>query len=114
MHRVAAIRPGTTLVRAVHGNRTADRERIWPKWKHLHGSLEGGPIRERVKAGLERARAQGKTLGRPRTAQSVEKQIRAARQQGKGIKRIANELGVGVSTVQRVAHEPRPQVLADR
>jgi hypothetical protein len=36
----------------------------------------------------------------------VEKQIRVARQQGKGIKKITNELGAGVSTVQRVVHEP--------
>jgi len=74
----------------------------------VFAEFERAMIRERVKAGLERARAQGKTLGRPRTPQSVEKQIRAARQQGKGIKKIANELGVGVSTVQRVVHEPRP------
>jgi len=72
----------------------------------VFAEFERAMIRERVKAGLERARAQGKTLGRPRTPQSVEKQIRAARQQGKGIKKIANELGVGVSTVQRVVHEP--------
>ena len=74
----------------------------------VFAEFERAMIRERVKAGLERAGAQGKTLGRPRTPQSVEKQIRAARQQGKGIKKIANELGVGVSTVQRVVHEPRP------
>jgi len=30
--------------------------------------------------------------------------IRAARQQGKGIKKIATEIGVGVSIVQRVVH----------
>jgi DNA invertase Pin-like site-specific DNA recombinase len=66
-------------------------------------------IRERVRAGLERARAQGKTLGRPRsTSEIVEKRIRAARLQGKGIKKIATELGIGVSTVQRVVHGPTP------
>jgi hypothetical protein len=31
----------------------------------------------------------------------VEHAIRAARQKGKGIKKIATELGVGVNTVQR-------------
>jgi len=65
-------------------------------------------IQERVKAGLERARAQGKTLGRPRTPEVVERKIRAARRQGKGIKKIARELGIGVSTVQRVVHESSP------
>lgn len=56
-------------------------------------------IRERVRAGLERSHAQGKILGRPRTPEIVEERIRAARRQGKGIKKIASELGVGVGTV---------------
>ena len=63
-------------------------------------------IRERVKVGLVRARAQGKTLGRPQTPKVVEERIRVARSQGKGIKRIATELGIGVSTVQCMVHEP--------
>ena len=71
----------------------------------VFAEFERAMIRERVKAGLERARAQGKTLGRPRTPEVVENKIRAARRQGKGIKKIANELGVGVGTVQRVVHE---------
>lgn len=45
-----------------------------------------------MKAALERARA----LGRARNSDRVEQGIRAARQQGKGIKKIATELGVGV------------------
>jgi DNA invertase Pin-like site-specific DNA recombinase len=74
----------------------------------VFAQFERAMIQERVKAGLERARAQGKRLGRPRTPDRVEQAIRAARQQGKGIKKIATELGVGVSTVQRVVHEPVP------
>ena len=74
----------------------------------VFAQFERAMIQERVKAGLERARAQGKRLGRPRTPDRVEQAIRAARQQGKGIKKIATELGVGVSTVQRVVHEPTP------
>ncbi len=61
-------------------------------------------IQERVKAGLDRARNQGKTLGRPCVQASVEQKIKAARRQGKGIKKIAQELKIGVSTVQRVVH----------
>jgi DNA invertase Pin-like site-specific DNA recombinase len=68
----------------------------------VFAEFERAMIRERVKAGVERARAQGKTLGRPRTPAAIEERIRAARRQGKGIKRIARELGIGVSTVQRV------------
>jgi DNA invertase Pin-like site-specific DNA recombinase len=74
----------------------------------VFSEFERAMIRERVKAGLERARAQGKKLGRPRAPEIVENKIRAARRQGKGIKKIACELGIGVSTVQRVVHEPRP------
>ena len=70
----------------------------------VFAEFEQAMIQERVKAGLERARSQGKTLGRPRTSAAVEQKIRDARQQGKGIKKIAAELGVGVSAVQRVVH----------
>jgi DNA invertase Pin-like site-specific DNA recombinase len=60
-------------------------------------------IRERVNAGLARAKAQGKTLGRPRrdTAKRLEA-IRGLRQQGLGINKIAAKLGIGVSAVQRI------------
>jgi DNA invertase Pin-like site-specific DNA recombinase len=57
---------------------------------------------ERINAGLARARAEGKQLGRPRVDGSVEKQIRALRAKGAGKLKIARELQVGVSTVQRV------------
>lgn len=71
----------------------------------VFAEFERAMIRERVKAGLDRARTQGKTLGRPRTPTFVETKIRAERRKGKGIKKIARELGIGVSTVQRVVHE---------
>lgn len=68
----------------------------------VFAEFERSMIRERVAAGLARARAQGKTLGRPTVGTGVEAAIRAARGDGKGIRKIARELGVGVSTVQRV------------
>jgi len=74
----------------------------------VFAEFERPMIRERVKAGLERARAQGKNLGRPRTPELVEERIRAAHLRGKGIKKIATELGIGVSSVQRVVHGPTP------
>lgn len=60
-------------------------------------------IRERVNSGLARAKAQGKKLGRPRrdTAKRLNA-IRKLRKQGVGINKIARELGIGVSVVQRV------------
>lgn len=57
---------------------------------------------ERIKAGLARARSQGKQLGRPRTSSAVEDRIRELRGYGMGVLRIAREVGVGVSVVQRV------------
>ena len=59
-------------------------------------------IQERVKAGLARARKEGKTLGRPKVSPEVEAKIRDARKQGHGMLKISRTLGVGVSTVQRV------------
>ena len=74
----------------------------------VFAEFERAMIRERVRTGLERARAQGKILGRPRTPEIVEERIRAARRQGKGIKKSASELGIGVGTVQRVVHGSPP------
>jgi len=58
---------------------------------------------ERINAGLARARAEGKQLGRPRVDGATEAQIRKLLAKGTGKLKIARELGVGVSTVQRVA-----------
>jgi DNA invertase Pin-like site-specific DNA recombinase len=68
----------------------------------VFAEFERALIQERVRAGLARARAQGKRLGRPRVSADVEAAVRAARASGKGIRRIAAELGVGVGTVQRI------------
>ncbi len=47
----------------------------------VFAEFERAMIQERVKAGLERARAQGKTLGRPRIPASLEQKIKRSRQQ---------------------------------
>ena len=71
----------------------------------VFAELERGMIRERVVAGLTRAKAQGKQLGRPKVAGATEDAIRAALATGKGILKVAAELGVGSGTVQRVRRE---------
>ena len=71
----------------------------------VFAEFERSIIQERTKAGLARARAQGKTLGRPKVSASVERAIRRARRKGTGIRRIARDLGIGVSVVQRVVRE---------
>ena len=68
----------------------------------VFAEFERSMIQDRVRAGLQRARAQGKTLGRPRVSKSVEERIRAARAEGMGVRKVASTVGVGVSTVQRV------------
>jgi DNA invertase Pin-like site-specific DNA recombinase len=59
-------------------------------------------IQERVKSGLDRAREQGKILGRPKVSSTIELLIHQKRNQGMGILKIAREVGVGTSVVQRV------------
>jgi DNA invertase Pin-like site-specific DNA recombinase len=68
----------------------------------VFAEFEQAMIRDRVLAGLARAKDKGKTLGRPKVSQSIENSILLLRQQGNGIKKIAKQLKVGVSVVQRV------------
>jgi DNA invertase Pin-like site-specific DNA recombinase len=58
-------------------------------------------LSERVQAGLSRARAQGKVLGRPKAAVRPER-VRRLRQGGLSIRQIAAETGVSPMTVQRL------------
>ena len=71
----------------------------------VFAEFERAMFQERVKAGLARARAQGKTLGRPRVHASVEKAVLAARASGTGKRKISKQLGIGVSTVTRILAE---------
>jgi DNA invertase Pin-like site-specific DNA recombinase len=68
----------------------------------VFAEFERAMIQSRVKAGLARARANGKRLGRPKIAAGTEDAIRAALARGAGIRKVAAALGVGVGTVQRV------------
>jgi DNA invertase Pin-like site-specific DNA recombinase len=72
----------------------------------VFAEFERTMIRERVHAGLNRARAQGKRLGRPTidtdTAAAITAALRAG---GAGLHKIAKAHGVGVSTVQRLKAE---------
>ncbi len=58
-------------------------------------------ISERVQAGLSRAKAQGKKLGRPNAAVRVER-VLALRDRGMSIREIAEETSVSAMTVQRI------------
>ena len=67
--------------------------------------FERSMIRQRVQAGLKRAVAQGKQLGRPKVDPAIEKRIQAQLRSGKGMRKVARECGVGTGTVQRVKQE---------
>jgi DNA invertase Pin-like site-specific DNA recombinase len=68
----------------------------------VFAEFERAMIVERVNAGLARARAKGKTLGRPRTTPAVEAKIRKLAARGMGKVKIARTLDIGVSVAQRV------------
>lgn len=68
--------------------------------------FERDMIVQRVNAGLDRARAKGVTLGRPRIDEKTEAAIRKAIAKGeKGKHKIAAEFGVGSGTVARIKAE---------
>jgi DNA invertase Pin-like site-specific DNA recombinase len=71
----------------------------------VFAEFERGIIRERVNAGLARAREKGIVLGRPSTAPAIEKRIRSLRAKRMGILKIGRTLGIGTSVVQRVVNE---------
>jgi DNA invertase Pin-like site-specific DNA recombinase len=60
-------------------------------------------IRQRIKAGLKRAVAQGVRLGRPRVDSAIERKVRNELAKGTGILKTARLLGIGTGTVQRIA-----------
>jgi DNA invertase Pin-like site-specific DNA recombinase len=76
----------------------------------VFAEFERAIMRERVRSGLERAKAQGKVLGRrrndnPRRLATVQR----LRKKGIGIGKIARTLGIGASYVQRVVAETEPR-----
>src|SRR6476620_4649804 len=74
-----------------------------PSGRALFGMLgvfsefERAMIRDRVLAGLDRARAAGKRLGRPRTTLFTVQRIRVALDQGRGVRETARLLKVSRS-----------------
>jgi DNA invertase Pin-like site-specific DNA recombinase len=61
---------------------------------------EAKKISERTKAGLFRARSEGKTLGRPKRQLEVERML-ALKQEGKTLGEISRELGIPKETIRR-------------
>lgn len=70
----------------------------------VFAEFERSIMSERIKAGHKRAKAAGKTLGRPRVSAAVEAKVLALRGQGEGMRKIARKLGIGNCTVQRIVN----------
>jgi DNA invertase Pin-like site-specific DNA recombinase len=70
----------------------------------VFAEFERAMIQERVRAGLARARGEGKRLGRPPIAPELEKRIRKAlATPGRpGVRKIAERFAVNPGTVQRI------------
>jgi DNA invertase Pin-like site-specific DNA recombinase len=79
-----------------------------PSGRMLFGMLgvfaefERSMVRDRVMAGLDRARASGKRLGRPRTTPFQIGRIRAALDEGRGVRETARLLKVSPAKVSEV------------
>jgi DNA invertase Pin-like site-specific DNA recombinase len=71
----------------------------------VFAEFERTMIRQRVKAGLKRAVAQGVKLGRPRIDSATERKVRRQLAKGVGILKVARSLGIGTGTVQRISKE---------
>ena len=59
-------------------------------------------MRERVKAGIAQARAEGRVLGRPPSAAKKEKEVKKLFAQGLSKAEIARRLGIGRTSVRRL------------
>ena len=72
----------------------------------VFAEFERAIIQERVRAGLRRAKDEGKRLGRPPIAPELENRIREAlNEPGRtdGVRKIADRFGVNPGTVQRIS-----------
>ena len=72
----------------------------------VFAEFERAMIQERVRAGLARAKAEGKRLGRPPISDELENRIRAALKapgRTEGARKIAERFGVHPGTVQRIS-----------
>lgn len=68
----------------------------------VFAEFERAIIQERVRAGLDKARANGKRLGRPTLNRRTADAIRARAAKGEGKRAIGRSLGVPESTVRKV------------
>ena len=69
----------------------------------VFAEFEHSIIQERVRAGLQRARREGKRLGRPPIVGKLAERIRAALAGGMSVRKTAAKFAINPSTVKRIA-----------
>ena len=69
----------------------------------VFSEFERGMIQERVKAGLERARSEGKRLGRPTIPPITVRKIQSLRASGLSYRAISRKTGISLGKVHAVA-----------
>lgn len=67
----------------------------------IFAEFEREIIKDRVMAGLERAKAQGKTLGRPQMTEETIEAVKAAKAEGLTLRQIAERTGVSLGAVHK-------------
>jgi DNA invertase Pin-like site-specific DNA recombinase len=70
----------------------------------VFAEFERAMIQERVRAGLARAKSEGKRLGRPPVAPALKQRILDALAGGLSVRKAAAKFEVNPSTVQRIPH----------
>ena len=70
----------------------------------VFAEFERAMLIERTRAGIKRARAEGKRIGRPATSVEMIERVRTLRSSGMGMDRIAKQLGIGKSVTQRICN----------
>ena len=94
-------------LRATSAGVDTDRDSMEPSGDAIMGLLaalaqqERETIRTRINAGLQRARKEGRVLGRPRKLFDRDKAVRLSRQ-GMSLRAITDKLGASHATVHRV------------
>jgi len=69
-------------------------------------------IKERVVAGIARAKAEGKPHGRPGLSEEKKSEIRAAKEAGLSVRKISAQTGVSVGAVQKVLNPQDKEIIA--
>jgi DNA invertase Pin-like site-specific DNA recombinase len=68
----------------------------------VFAEFERSMIRERVMAGLDRARSQGKRLGRPPVPPITVDKVKRLREEGMSLRKIAKQVGISTSKVHQL------------